>query len=176
MRQFNRKHDVLLWFNKGTEWVFNSDEIRLPYKDPNQRPRRAFDTGLAFQEESIKAMREKGKVPETWWRDISVVVRSKKENIGYPTQKPLKLLERIIKASCPEHGTVLDPFCGCATSCVAAEILERNWIGIDVSSKAKELIEFRLNQAFEADLLKKKPIFNFEVNPPERTEASPVSQ
>ena len=138
MKQFNRKHDIILWYCKGKKWTFNGDDVRLPYKDPNQRPRRAFDTGGHFTKESIEKMRTRGKIPETWWSDIALAVRSKKERTGYPTQKPLKLLERIIKASTNEGDVVLDPFCGCATTCVAAEKLNRNWIGIDISKKAKQ--------------------------------------
>ena len=67
----------------------------------------------------------------------------KKERVGYPTQKPLALLERIIKASSNEQDIVLDPFCGCATTCVASEKLNRQWIGIDLSPKAGELIKLR---------------------------------
>ena len=66
-----------------------------------------------------------------------------KERTGYPTQKPLALLERIIKASCPEGGLVLDPFCGCATACIAAEKLNRQWIGIDLSPMSGKLIKNR---------------------------------
>ncbi len=66
------------------------------------------------------------------------------ERIGYPTQKPLALLERIIKASSNEGGMVLDPFCGCATTCVAADRLERQWAGIDLSPIAGELVLKRL--------------------------------
>ena len=73
--------------------------------------------------------------------------RDKKERTGYPTQKPLGLLERIIKASSNEGDTVLDPFCGCATACVAAENLGRQWVGIDLSPKAVELVTMRLQQA-----------------------------
>ena len=72
--------------------------------------------------------------------------RDKKERVGYPTQKPLGLLERIIKASSNEGDMVLDPFCGCATACVAAENLGRQWVGIDLSSKAVELVNMRLQQ------------------------------
>ena len=68
------------------------------------------------------------------------------ERIGYPTQKPLALLERIIKASSNEGDVVLDPFCGCATACVAAENLGRRWVGIDISPKAVELVNMRLQQ------------------------------
>ena len=69
------------------------------------------------------------------------------ERIGYPTQKPLALLERIIKASSNEGDVVLDPFCGCATACVGAENLGRRWIGIDISPKAVELVNMRLQQS-----------------------------
>ena len=70
-----------------------------------------------------------------------------KEGTGYPTQKPLALLERIINASSNEGDTVLDPFCGCATACVAADRLGRKWVGIDISPKAAELVNLRLQQA-----------------------------
>ncbi len=68
------------------------------------------------------------------------------ERTGYPTQKPIALLERIIKASSNEGDIVLDPFCGCATTCVAAERLNRQWIGIDISEKAVELVKIRLEK------------------------------
>ena len=68
------------------------------------------------------------------------------EDVGYPTQKPLALLERIIKASSDEDDVVLDPFAGCATACVAAERLGRQWVGIDLSPKAVELVQYRLKQ------------------------------
>lgn len=67
-----------------------------------------------------------------------------KERTGYPTQKPLALLERIIQASSDSGDIVLDPFCGCATTCVAAEKHQRQWIGIDLSPKAVELVKLRL--------------------------------
>ena len=69
------------------------------------------------------------------------------EWVGYPTQKPLALLERIILANSNEGGMVLDPFCGCATACVAADKLGRKWAGIDLSPKAIELVNQRLQQA-----------------------------
>ena len=67
-----------------------------------------------------------------------------KEYTGYPTQKPVKLLRKLIEASCPPGGMVLDPFCGCATACIAAEGLGRRWAGIDLSVKAVELVKSRM--------------------------------
>ena len=72
---------------------------------------------------------------------------SEDERVGYPTQKPLGLLDRIIRASSNEGDMVLDPFCGCATACVAAENLGRQWVGIDLSPKAVELVNMRLQQS-----------------------------
>ena len=81
------------------------------------------------------------------WADVPRVSNTGKERVGYPTQKPLKLLERIIKASSNEGQMILDPFCGCATACVAAEHLQREWIGIDLSEKAADLVRHRLADA-----------------------------
>ena len=85
------------------------------------------------------------------WTDIRPVQSRSKERIGYPTQKPLSLLERIIESSSNPGDIVLDPFCGCATACVAAEKLGRKWVGIDISPKAVELVNIRL-QEFMGDL------------------------
>ncbi|MCY4419183.1 MAG: DNA methyltransferase [Cytophagales bacterium] len=83
------------------------------------------------------------------WTDIPGLGIDHQEHTHYPTQKPLKLLERIIKASSNEGDLVLDPFCGCATTCVAAENLNRQWIGIDVSEVAYKLVKERLNKQQE---------------------------
>ena len=88
-----------------------------------------------------------GQVPSNNWTDISPINSQAKERTGYPTQKPLSLLERIIKASSNEGDIVLDPFCGCATACVAADKLGRKWVGIDISPKAVELVNMRFQQA-----------------------------
>ena len=78
------------------------------------------------------------------WMDISPINPRAKERLGYPTQKPLALLERIIKASSNEDDIVLDPFCGCATACVAADRLDRQWTGIDLSPLAAKLVRQRI--------------------------------
>ena len=88
-----------------------------------------------------------GQLPGNIWTDISPVNSQAKENTDYPTQKPQALLERIIKASSNEGDVVLDPFCGCATACVAADQLGRKWVGVDISPKAVELVNVRLQEA-----------------------------
>ena len=88
-----------------------------------------------------------GQVPSDNWYDIPPINSQAKERVGYPTQKPLALLERIVKASSNEGDVVLDPFCGCATACVAADKLNRRWLGIDISPKAVELVIERLQKS-----------------------------
>jgi DNA modification methylase len=84
-------------------------------------------------------------VPLTdWWDDIKYIHASSSERIGYPTQKPLPLLERIIQVSSNENDIVLDAFCGCGTALVAAQTLKRQWIGIDVSPTACRVMAKRL--------------------------------
>lgn len=78
--------------------------------------------------------------------DVDPVSAGGRERLGYPTQKPMELLQRIIKASSNEGNIVLDPFCGCATACIAAEKLGRQWAGIDISAKAADLIKLRMER------------------------------
>ena len=78
--------------------------------------------------------------------DIRPLSKGQQESVGYPTQKPVALLERIIKASSNEGDVVLDPFCGCATACVAAERHHRQWLGIDISERAAELVQVRIRK------------------------------
>ena len=143
MRQFNRKHDVIFWYSNGKQWLFNKENIRLPYA-PSTVVRGKYDsnsptTGSGFRDT------KRGKVPEDWWDNFPTGGQmSKSERTGYPTQKPVALLDRILKASSNAGDTVLDPFCGCATTLVAADRLQRDWIGIDISPKAAELVVERI--------------------------------
>jgi site-specific DNA-methyltransferase (adenine-specific) len=89
-----------------------------------------------------------GKMVGSVWTDIDRIGNTSAERLGYPTQKPLALLERIIAASSNPGDLVLDPFCGCGTAVHAAEKLGRRWIGIDVTHLAIGLIERRLKDAF----------------------------
>ncbi len=118
-------------------------------------------------------VRKKGVIENDTWtylrdKKLNILNSQAKERTGYPTQKPLALVERIIEASCPAKGLVLDPFCGCATTCIAASRLEREWIGIDVSPKAFELVKTRLKNEVPEDFFRSKPIYREDI--PTRTD------
>jgi site-specific DNA-methyltransferase (adenine-specific) len=140
---FPRKHDIILFYAKSNKnWYFNSDKIKVPYVRLNTG---SSQHGIFKKNVTLD---EKGKNVEDWWTGITPVGRLKYERLGYDTQKPVALLERIIKASCPmdteKAGVVLDPFCGCGTSIVSAQRLGLKWIGIDISINAIEIIKERL--------------------------------
>ncbi|MCQ3803264.1 MAG: DNA methyltransferase [bacterium] len=91
--------------------------------------------------------RMKGKLKgatDVW--EIPAINNMAKERLGYPTQKPLALMRQVIKASSREDDIVFDPFCGCATTLVAADDLGRQWAGIDISAKAAELVVHRIQE------------------------------
>ncbi len=120
-----------------------------------ERMQKAFDDGLIHQSSAGSVPRLKRYLDEQEgtpigdvWIDVSPVQSGSKEALGYPTQKPLALLERILSASSNEGDVVLDPFCGCGTTVHAAQKLKRQWIGIDITHLAVALIERRLKEAF----------------------------
>ena len=113
------------------------------------------ESRLYFPSDKAKRIRRKryldeleGETVDSLWDDISPINSQAAERLGYPTQKPVALLERILKASSNENDLVLDPFCGCGTTIHAAEKLNRRWIGIDVTHLAVGLIRDRLTSAF----------------------------
>ena len=113
MKQFSRKHDNIYWYSATDEWKFNREQMRVPYSDDKQTLRKAFHSKGEFDKHNTND----GKVLEDWWipkstNGLRTVKRSPIENTGYPTQKPLALLERIIKASSNEGDLVLDCFLG----------------------------------------------------------------
>lgn len=134
-KDFPRKHDVIFRYAKSTDYRFN----------PQMRNYSA--TGSGIHSDGTRYDKEKDKTPHNdWWVDIAGVNAMSKEKRGYPTQKPLALYERIIKASSNPGDVVLDPFCGCATTCVAAERLQRRWIGIDLWPGAYGITEDRMKK------------------------------
>ena len=134
-KYWNRKHDTILYYAKNeSKVVFDGDRVRVPYRQGSQ-----MTTDVRWN----KSYNEEGKLPEDVF-DIPTINAMSKERTGYPTQKPLALYERIIKASSNPGDIVLDPFCGCATTPIAAERLDRQWIGIDIWDKAHEQVLNRL--------------------------------
>ena len=116
-----------------------------------ERMQKAYDDGRVIQSKpgAVPAYKRyldegRGAAVDTIWDDIHGLQASAKEKTGYPTQKPVALLERIIKASSNSGDIVLDPFAGCATTLAAADRLQRSWIGIDISPKAAELVVRRI--------------------------------
>lgn len=144
-RDFAPKHDTILRYVKGESWTFNVDKIRVPYIRSNVHHRQPSSTAIGpkFTAEDVERHRRRGKVPETWWAEFSPAGRTRREYLGYPTQKPRALLERIIQASSNRGDLVLDPFCGCGTTIAAADRLDRQWIGIDISPFAVRLVRDR---------------------------------
>ncbi|MCY4147404.1 MAG: DNA methyltransferase [Chloroflexi bacterium] len=140
---FSRKHDTILYYSKSNKWTFNVDEIWIPYKETS-----GYTKGGITSSTGKRYMPHPDGTPvdDVW--DIPIINPLSKERLGYPTQKPLKLLERIIKASSKEGDLILDPFCGCGTAAHAAENLFRSWIGIDISRFAVSLIRHRLANNF----------------------------
>lgn len=108
-----------------------------------------------------------GKPLQNIWTDIPRISNTSSERLGYPTQKPEALLERIINASSNEGDVVLDPFCGCGTAIAAAQKLNRYWIGIDVTHLAIGLIKHRLRSSFGDDVTKSYEVIGEPVSPPD---------
>jgi len=134
--RWNRKHDTILMYAKTGERniVFNADPVREAYSKASK---------MTKDPKWNKSYNEKGKLPEDVW-NIPTINAMSKERTGYPTQKPLELIRRIILASSNEGDIVMDPFCGCATTCVAAQQLQRRWIGIDIEKQAVNVLVQRL--------------------------------
>ena len=155
---FPQKHDVILRYGQTIDAVFYYDNVALPRDFSTMHETILTDEEGRNYQRNIKAGKEyryyldKGVLPNDWWVDIQALNPSAKERLGYPTQKPLKLLDRIIKASSNNGDVVLDPFCGCATTCIAAEALNRQWVGIDISPMAVNLLETRMKENYELEL------------------------
>lgn len=147
-RWFPRKHDVILFYTKSDDYFFDPNAVRVPYKRISGTGHNSLARGNRSDAE-VKILEdeyaERGKTPEDWWINIPAGGHiPKKERTGYDTQKPLKLLSRIIKASTREGDIVVDPFCGCGTTAKSADNLNRKWLGIDISVLAMDIILSRL--------------------------------
>ena len=148
--RYGRKHDTLLFYSKGGIFTFNADEVRVPYAS-------------VIPDKWAENFNEKGKVSG----DVLTVKRlanRAKERLGYPTQKPRELYEFLIKASSNEGDIVFDPFCGCGTTLDAAESLNRQWIGIDITIFALEPVQRRLFNQHQLRPGRDYEIFGYPTN------------
>jgi site-specific DNA-methyltransferase (adenine-specific) len=156
-RRFQRLHDVVFFYTKGDNYTFN--QILIPYTEGSVGRKmhgvlHRFKRGEEPVLVSNKELQAEGVLANDVFH-IPFVAPSAKERLGYETQKPLALLERIIEASSNERDIVLDPFCGCGTAVVAAQKLNRRWLGIDITHLAVALMEHRLYDSFgiEAEVI-----------------------
>ncbi|WP_133366657.1 DNA methyltransferase [Qipengyuania sediminis] len=148
--QFVSNHDVILFYSKSAISTFNTSYIELSpgtmkrWKGKKQQA--VFDDKGRRLATNLDAESQGSAMPD-WW-EISVINPAAKERLGYPTQKPEALLERIIKASSNEGDTVLDAYCGCGTTVAVAQRLGRRWIGIDITYQSIALILKRLQDRY----------------------------
>ncbi|MDE2732744.1 MAG: DNA methyltransferase [Gemmatimonadota bacterium] len=181
-RTFGRKHDLILWFSKGSGWTFNVQKERsyLTGQMGHRKSDKTFTDEhgtyqeIVFSKTEIKLYKdERGYYTMVNCRDywpIDAVGRSSAERSGYPTQKPLALLDRIIRASSNEGDIVCDPFAGCATTLVSAEQLGRQWVGMDIWDGAHRLVVDRLK-----DTTGLFGNVTYEMKPPKRTDDGETS-
>ena len=136
-RWFSRKHDVILLYVKSDSHVFNAEATEVPRTRKSlERSRNPAGARISAGDTSKTAM--------DVWTDLQALNPMSRERTGYPTQKPLALLHRIIKASSNKGDIVLDPFCGSGTTCVASQQLLRRWISIDIEERSAHMLADRL--------------------------------
>lgn len=153
-----KAHDVIFWYAMDGAGTFNRGDILTPYKSGMTKWR--------YERQGKEP--PKGKTPDDVIVLPSLNANDKTERTGYPTQKPLALLERIVRASSNPNDMVFDPFCGCATTLVAADRLQRQWAGIDISSQAVTLVKKRLKKDMGVEGLVDEVISRTDI--PQRTD------
>ena len=145
-RGFGRKHDTILWYARGDDWAFYPEAIRVPRRGGSHM--RVRD---GVQEKTDKKTGrvyrypvEAGKIPEDWWTDIETLNHSDRERIGWPSQKPERLVERIVRAVTQPGDRVVDWFSGSGTTAAVAQRLDRRFVVCDRERAAVELCVARL--------------------------------
>ncbi|MDR0464494.1 MAG: site-specific DNA-methyltransferase [Treponema sp.] len=156
--RFQRLHDVIFWYSKGINYTFN--DIREGYGEKSGKKDSHYKQDV--EGKWYRWQKRKGKEPykiylsegrrvgDVW--EIPIINASARERLGYPTQKPIELLKKIIKFASNENDTVLDCYCGCGTTIDAAEELKRKWIGVDITYNSICLIEYRMMSTYNNDV------------------------
>ena len=161
-RHFARKHDILLWFSKSSEYFFEGTLAGLK-RDTGTKSFGGIigtdEDGRRYQDKLVKSSGkyyryylDDPKIPEDWWVDINSIQSQSAERLGYPTQKPEALMQRILKTCTRESSTVLDAYCGCGTTISVAQSLKRNWIGMDITYQSIALILKRIEDRFGKEI------------------------
>ena len=153
-KRFQQLHDTLYFYTKSEEYIFNTlyiDYTAGSIARKKQGVLHRFKKGEVPVLVSNKTVDEKGVSENDVWQ-IPFIPPSSKERLGYPTQKPEALLERIIQASSNEGDTVLDAYCGCGTTVAVSQRFKRNWIGIDITYQSIAVILKRLEDSFGAEI------------------------
>ena len=145
-RDFARKHDVILRYSRSGDYIFNPQ-----YGEYSDASKALVESRGGTSIDGRGRDLARGAHMPDWWSDINSLQTWSPERTGYPTQKPLRLLERIIGASMRAGDVVLDPFCGCGTTLVAAERLGHSWMGIDVEPMALRVLRDRFRDGGLSD-------------------------
>ncbi|HEY9300762.1 MAG TPA: site-specific DNA-methyltransferase, partial [Phormidium sp.] len=159
--KFAKKHDIIFFYTKSAErYTFNEKAASICRKPNSHMKVRTDAAGRQYQQKTdkktgklYKYYLDEGKIAEDYWTDIETLNRQDKERLGYPTQKPEALLERIIKVSSNEGDVILDAYCGCGTTLAVAQRLNRQWIGIDITYQSISLVLKRLENSFGNNLV-----------------------
>jgi DNA modification methylase len=164
IRKFMRSHDSILLFGKTENIIFNADLVRMEYADSSKGREGYKKQGLRDEfKEKICKLNPQGKFPTDWWPDLPMVRPNAHERIGYPTQKPETLLERIILASSNEGDIVADFYCGGGTTPAVAQRLGRRWIACDQSRVAVAITADRLTRQVEEQIGRLFPVPDFTI-------------
>lgn len=162
-KRFGKKHDVLLFYSKNNDdlHTFNREGAAIPRKSGSHMRKGVDNDGREYQEKTdrksgtvYRYYLDEGKIAEDWWTDIETLNREDRERVGWPTQKPAALLDRIIRTSTNEGDVVLDAYCGCGTTIAVAQRRNRRWIGMDITYQAISTILNRFEDEFPSMDLK----------------------
>lgn len=165
---FPRKHDIILRYTKSKEWIFNYEAVSIPYSEETvaRTHRGAGNVGLYLDKDPEgkhkNRLKPAGKIPEDWWV-IPRIQGNGLERIGYPTQKPEELMERIIEASSNTGDVVADFFCGGGTTPAVAQRLNRRWVASDQSRIAISITADRVAKVVEEKIGSLFPVPDFTV-------------
>ena len=144
-KAFNRKHDTIYFYSKSDNWTFNWKDVTIEYSESSKNRAKYAHSKTSQMGKNGSMLLEEGKLPEDYW--LMPVVAGN-ERIGYQTQKPKALIERIIKASSNEGDIVADYYLGSGTTCEVALELCRNFIGCDINPRAIEITKERIKRFF----------------------------